>query len=116
MSAHQDECAMYFGGKCDCVARCVAPSPQPEMPEGFEEFWSMGVWRYVRLDGHGLSVDDMRALLATQGLTIIGAKQRAVLDACALLDLDTYLYGDEHEQRDVAEAELARRAAKDSNV
>ena len=101
-----------------------APSPQPEMPEGFEEFWSMGVWRYVRLDGHGLSVDDMRALLATQGLAIVPAAEvttpgeRKVLEACEGLDEGALRWLHKGTSLDIVtlvEAVLARRAEKETN-
>ena len=93
-----------------CLCEQPAPSPQPEMPE------TLLVGRL--LCDHCkrpllLTVSELRALLAAQGLHIIDAQQKAVLEACEALMACTLRPGGVADNytdfEKVAKAELARR-------
>ena len=100
-------CAARFGFVC-CCSRCQpAPSPQPES---------------LRVHALGEPVVEiplsvLRTLLATQGLTLVGPAERAVLDACAALMACTLRPGGVEDNytdfEKVANAELDRRAARE---
>jgi hypothetical protein len=130
------------GNVTDVCTRNPSPPAAPELPEGWLAIWHVPrVKRLVRvirehrkedylewvyLDGpeKGVvttghwdalwSVMDMVPLLATQGLSIVDAKDRAVLEACAKLDPIPHLFmaGSGMTVADadrVMQAELARR-------
>ena len=81
------------GGRCTCP-ECAASSPPaaPELPEGWafdtktESFvWKSNFTSHRQLASLHISLERICALLATQGLTIVDAKDRAVLDGVARL-------------------------------
>lgn len=62
----------------DRCAKRAAPSPQPEMPEGWHFDPAHGGLFYQELPGRQvIPVTLLRALLATQGLTIVGPAELA---------------------------------------
>ena len=88
---------------CDCIY-CEPPVPAaPALPEGWVELPS-GALRPGNVEAFRVSLDDLRALLASQGLRVIGPEESAVLEAMSKMHLEQYYGWDE-----VYEAELARR-------
>jgi hypothetical protein len=93
------------------------PSPQPEMPEKMRP---MRVSLFLGDTEYRLTMDELRKVLAAQGLTIVGPAERAVLDAMAaipdgtlrvLLELNVITFSSS--VLDALKAELALRAAKE---
>ena len=109
-------CAARFGFVCCCSQCKPAPSPQPEMPHGWHFSPATGgVFVSRREDGgqYALGITLMRALLATQGLTIVGPAERAVLDDLTQVPKPVLLaWRTDSWLRNFAGAELARRAGK----
>jgi hypothetical protein len=96
-----------------CLCEQPAPSPQPEMPEG----WSFSPAHGGLFHGHDMviTMQHIRTLLATQGLAVVSAEQKAVLDAAEGVT-DPYLRNIVRTSawqwcRDVANAVLARRGS-----
>ncbi len=90
----------------------AAPSPPaaPEMPEG----WAAQPGQFINLRiGFVISILKMRQLLAAQGLAIVDAKDRAVLEACRVAQFrSTHPSGvafSSASAGEIAIAELARR-------
>jgi hypothetical protein len=88
-----------------------APSPQPEMPEGWRAEFSpfLGTVCFKR-GNSAIALEEIRALLATRGLHVIDAKQKAVLDACEAAEITpcTKILKGRSEWA-IVKAELARR-------
>ncbi len=90
------------------------PPAAAEMPEGW---CAIGGDERAPLAfaHHGLlaviSLERIRALLATQGLTVVGAKELAVLEAWSRLNDEEVMriYRSGNVEQDLAAAELARR-------
>ena len=122
------ECGGNVTGVC---IRKPAPSPQPEMPEGWvwnayrREFsCSTPAIRLRGLNSVAVSLEELRALLATQGLAIVPAAEvttpgeRKVLEACEGLDEGALRWLHKGTSLDIVtlvEAVLARRAEKETN-
>lgn len=138
-------CKCGTGHPLDCPVHKPAPSPQPEMPEGWKldisPYYSDATRRHysaeqtVTVDADSITVEErtsgydgytatvrvplsvLRALLATQGLHVINAKQQAVLEVCAQHSEDSLrliMHAGSHPwARCAAASELARRAAKE---
>ncbi len=92
------------------VCTCPKPPAAPELPEG----WSLSPYNDLWHLGCCIDLNELRALLATQGLSIVDAKDRAVLEAMSqvpdemLHNSIEYKYAHEA-SKPVAQAEIARR-------
>ena len=111
------QCRMVGCHKMDCTDPSArAPSAQPEMPEGWHFDPAHGGLFYQELPGRQvITLQHIAHLLAAQGLHVITAQQKAVLDAMAALqesDLEYCLSFDHYApgfMEHAAGAELARR-------
>jgi len=120
VSAHASDCAVCRKDLMACT--CPMPPAAPELPDGWA--WEPDVGGFVRRfgkkTGFCVSVDMLRRLLATQALTIVDAKDRAVLEALERAPEDWLRWwrqtgggaGPGSWMQSVGEAELARREGK----
>ena len=104
------------------------PAPEPQIPAGWlrDQGWAVDgegedLWFHsVDSKARGMHLRWLRALLATQGLHVVGAKEMAVLEATRTSEIEIvggvnrlrkrFMF--ELQEHAVCEAELARREPK----
>jgi hypothetical protein len=105
---------VFEDGRAPCNScRDCRPVPSPELPEG-HALRDRLVDAFNCADGYWFSRHDVDAILralATQGLTIVDAKERAVLEAMASVKRDALELARDAPGRmgNAVRAELARR-------
>jgi hypothetical protein len=101
-------------GCCIPCGDCGFDAAAPELPEGWRVVYyrlaDTAPWKWDHSSGAWIDLEGISALLASQGLSIVDAKDRAVLEEMLHNSIE-YKYAHEA-SKPVAKAELARRQAK----